>query len=494
MKWNPITRRHFLQGLGASLALPLMPSLLSRAEAQTLPLSTKRFIAVGFENGVWPAYWYPTIDTATMPYTAATSYGYRSMALSSIAGPISEVIRDNYSAILGTAYTHNFSGTIRNDMNLVRGMDGMMPALGHRAGFMLGANADNLDIEDKKGPTIDQILAQSPKVYSRLPARRLLLCKADGGAEFSYTYDPITKTMQPGGSIFSPAEVFDRLFVRTDISQPTPRRAKKIVDLVLEDYRRVKNSSRISRDDFNQLDNHMTQLSQLQASFQTLACSGGTRPQDNFTLDEMSARIKRHMDLIAIAIKCGITQVAVLGLNGMVDHNVYGFLGTTSTYHDLTHAGHDSAICKKVTQFFAAHLPYLYNQLLEQEGTSGSRYIDNTLIYYGSHMARDHHQRDMPVILMGGKNFVNQGRYIDYRQQDAIYNGEKAGRNYSQLLVSIFAAMGLQPTDYQYPGVADGWGTDRLGYDYFASKLASIGQNTSFRTSRSSVLPGLLKV
>jgi len=36
MKYNRLNRRHFLQGVGATMTLPFLPSLLSRAEAQTL--------------------------------------------------------------------------------------------------------------------------------------------------------------------------------------------------------------------------------------------------------------------------------------------------------------------------------------------------------------------------------------------------------------------------------------------------------------------------
>jgi hypothetical protein len=38
MRYDRLSRRHFLQGLGASLTLSLLPSLMGRAEAQTMTL------------------------------------------------------------------------------------------------------------------------------------------------------------------------------------------------------------------------------------------------------------------------------------------------------------------------------------------------------------------------------------------------------------------------------------------------------------------------
>src|SRR5690349_19783594 len=58
MKWNPLTRRHFLQGAAASLSLPLLESLFpEKVWAQLISAGTqKNFIAVPAWNGMFRMY------------------------------------------------------------------------------------------------------------------------------------------------------------------------------------------------------------------------------------------------------------------------------------------------------------------------------------------------------------------------------------------------------------------------------------------------------
>ena len=52
MKWCTISRRHFLQGLGkASLALPLLPSLLPREARAQVGGAPKRLVLMRSING-----------------------------------------------------------------------------------------------------------------------------------------------------------------------------------------------------------------------------------------------------------------------------------------------------------------------------------------------------------------------------------------------------------------------------------------------------------
>ena len=53
MRYQPINRRHFLQGVGCSLALPFLPSLASRADAAPFA-GPKFFLALGTRHGGVP--------------------------------------------------------------------------------------------------------------------------------------------------------------------------------------------------------------------------------------------------------------------------------------------------------------------------------------------------------------------------------------------------------------------------------------------------------
>src|SRR5688572_22951058 len=53
MKWDPLSRRHLLQGVGASLALPLLPSLLSKSATAQTAAPQKTFIGFQAMNGLY---------------------------------------------------------------------------------------------------------------------------------------------------------------------------------------------------------------------------------------------------------------------------------------------------------------------------------------------------------------------------------------------------------------------------------------------------------
>jgi hypothetical protein len=69
MLYDRLSRRHFLQGLGASLTLPLLPSLMGRAEAQTMTLP--RFFVTTWvgHGGISTENAYPLDATSTLTDT-----------------------------------------------------------------------------------------------------------------------------------------------------------------------------------------------------------------------------------------------------------------------------------------------------------------------------------------------------------------------------------------------------------------------------------------
>src|SRR5262245_2242604 len=86
MKWNPITRRHFLEGPGkAALILPFLPSLLPRsAKAQTTPRQ-KSFIGIPLFNGMFFSFNNDAAQAATTPsyYMPA----YKNMQKAAVTSP-----------------------------------------------------------------------------------------------------------------------------------------------------------------------------------------------------------------------------------------------------------------------------------------------------------------------------------------------------------------------------------------------------------------------
>ena len=122
MRWDSLSRRHLLQGLGASLALPLLPSLLSRsAFAQIAPQKT--FVGVLAQNGMFRMYGpqsvlmpptpldYPTYATrGFIPTDIAGRHRVHAQSLQTLAtsngGQISDLIDSSFAPVLGKGCTY----------------------------------------------------------------------------------------------------------------------------------------------------------------------------------------------------------------------------------------------------------------------------------------------------------------------------------------------------------------------------------------------------
>lgn len=493
MKYNPITRRQFLVGSGGFLlSIPVLPSLLPKAYAATT--AGKRFICLGYDNGRWRDHWYPNATEAAKLQPVASVQYMREMLLSNISGDISQVFSGP-----------QFAGSIRDKMILPRGLEGIWLNLqGHQTSTILAGNlgagqaAGGSEVwESKLGPSADYIMAKNaksnpnaanPKSYVNLGVKR--------SWEMSFRYDVANNKQIPIPREISPLNAFNALFTNITGGTPPPpnSRNQKVVDLVLENYRKVAGSTKIAKEEKILLEDHMQSLSELQAQIiastppaapecvKPSAPGGSAANGDSFGMDRVN---QQNVDIMIAAVKCGIVNIGTIMLAEAVDDTVFRNLNITGNWHGTySHATMNSNEILKITQFMAGFFGRMINGLnVPEPGTNGT-YLDNSLVMLGNAMGNgtEHGYNDMPVILagsLGGK--LRTGRYIDYRNGT---NANSAGRNYCAFLAMLLTAMGLSPADYQQPNVAAGFGSDTTG--------AYTNPNPAAHTRDRGVLPGIL--
>ena len=101
MIYGRISRRYFLQGLGTSLMIPFLPSVMNKAYAAGFPV---RYVQMFTPYGNPGGYYFP----ATTAFTQTAS-GIYTAPLAGIAGDLSPM------------FGASFSG-LKNKMSLVRGL------------------------------------------------------------------------------------------------------------------------------------------------------------------------------------------------------------------------------------------------------------------------------------------------------------------------------------------------------------------------------------
>lgn len=511
MKWDQQSRRQFLVGLAkTAVMLPVLPSLLTPEQAKAANNPVRRFVGLANCNGRWHGDWFPSLAASAMTSVGAeTPGGYREVLLKDLSGPISHVFQNSYSFNNGALTSAGFTGAIRENMNIIRGLDGLWPnPEGHQMSIVFGGNLGiRPDYEKRPGSSIDQVLAYSHKVYPTAPRRRVLNLGVSSG--MSLLYNSTTQTSAVVSSIQNPADVFQLLFPS---SGTVGVNRSKVVDRVKEAYDSLKASSRISKSDRLQLEEHFTSLSEMESSLSAFSCIGAPTSQVSIGFKSMSTRaeyLKAQIKLITLAIKCGMTNIATLQMSRMTDDDWYSNLGTMpNQFHSMSHTTMGYPEIREISRFFASQLVHFYDELSVEEGSSGKSYLDSTLVMWGNSMGdgKSHSYKDLPVILLGGKEMLRTGLFIDYSRQGestALLNGTRydkndhriyAGRNYLQLLALVLRAMGLSDADYNYPGVATGFGTDSIGYSGDPHLLWAQKNNVdiTWRTNRG-ILPGLLK-
>ncbi len=498
LKYSKSNRRTFLQGsLGFSLAIPFLPSLLIE-KTNAAPFSNPaRFLAFTYSHGgVYNGNFYP-------PSLAEGSHFTESLIHSGNSTLPSHIIRH------GTL--SNFRSTIDgqlklsqvmseklnpflNEMNILRGLDIPLYA-GHHYGMALGSiyNMVNGSKEGLKNmPTIDQILAYNPKFYPSVPAFRSI---NTGNLSYSLTNpsnldSPVLRTPIEANSI--PRRLFDQLFG----TNSNFRAELKVVDRVLESYRKLRSHSRISAADKVKLEKAMNDYSELETRLNLYkryseddSFQGSVGAPEQFTTNrsydvrnnptEKIEYVRDMAKIFALAFKTNATKI--------ITHSIGTYLNTLNSdmdWHGHAHDFHNKQgeLISHARNTLDTFVVTLLEELSSEE-SNGNTYLDNTLIYMMPENSMTHSNYNNHILTWGGANLgIKTGRYIDYSNREngdiihseydnnrqRLYNDNMNRRGLLQnsLWVSIFQAMGLNQSDYEIisrKGETRGWG------DYFGT-------------------------
>lgn len=448
MKYNPITRRMFLQGAGGyALAIPFLSSLAPQAHAQSAPAT--RFAMVLGKYGRDMSQWYPNVAEAQFQI----SNGIRNIPFSQLPRPLSHCLNTGFDPIL-------------SKMSLVRGLDCLSTQGNHNSSVPTTGSSVKPDTSVGFGYSIDCVLEESSKFYSSVPSVGALRVCPDVSApwhefaSFSYT----SKTVH--GQMITPEwnalNVYNSLLNPTSVQTANSRRARlrSVTNFVMENFKQTMNSRTIASEDKMRLDNYMGLLSDThnQISVALKSCGGVSAPGTPST-KVLSDFHKAMMKMEVAALACGVTKITMHSIAHNADildpmWHQYAH-GGENTIDPSTGRSYLSAYCRWNMDLVAFFLNEM-NQIQEGDGTL----LDNTLFIYGNEDGTGSHEHfDLPVIVAGGKGKLKLGHYIDYRQRPFIPLMQRqkqvinVGRPYNSMLVTAFQALGLGPADYQKFGM-----------------------------------------
>lgn len=495
MKYDKMTRRFFLQSsAGYIVSIPFLGSLLSKEllAQSTTAGSGANFVAFYWDDGSIQDYFYP-----------------RNLNMTQLQANVKR------AALSGNIISEHIGSKLSSHKDQLLVLEGI-DQLWHGT----HCNHSFLTCHREAGafPSIDQIMAWNAKVYPQEPVSRsvniitLPMENSSGyywrGTEtISYVQKSNlinnTKAITNGSFAVAasndPQYLFKLMFSK--INPPSggdidPNfKKKKLVDFVLEDFKRVMNNRRISSQDKIQLDRHLNLLSETQDQLnlgapQPVNCQAPDISQIQVakTMGEYKNSVQNLTRLLAAALGCGLTKVGTIMLTDENSDSAANFqhVGLNTSFHEVAHNQNVDGY-KRVINYFCDSVAEFMSELKNYSTPTGDNLLDTTISYMGSTMGNGsyHDVINLPTILAGGKKFLNSGYYIDYRNDAGLKRGNSVwGRPQNDLMITLMRAMGLSSSDYELVA-GQGFG-DYRNYEIYQSLY-----NGS--SSKDQILPFVLK-
>ena len=399
-----LPRRTVLRGLGATVALPFLDSMVPAFQATRLSAANpvKRFGAVYLGMGM------------NMPlYTPAT---VGALTTTPALDPIM-AFKDRLTVIGGLDMKNadtSSDGTGQHSRIGVCWLTGLRPR-----------KTEGADL--RAGVSLDQIMAKELGRETQLSSLELAVEAPEllGSCEFGYTcaYTSTLAWKTPNTPLpaeVNPRAVFERMF---GVGESTDTRARlaqnarnrSILDSITADmkgiYSRVGASDRVTLNQY--LDSVRDIEHRIQKADEQAAVELPLVEKPMGIPPSYADHAKLLFDLLALAYQTDLTRVATFMLVRELSLKTYPELGVPDPHHPLSHHQNQPDKLAKQAKLNVFHMQ-LFSHFLEKMAATpdgDGSLLDHTLLLFGSGMSDSnlHLPRNVPTIVVGGPSFGIKG-------------------------------------------------------------------------------------
>jgi hypothetical protein len=435
--WS-LSRRTFLRGLGACLAVPSLESLRpfqAGASAPPAALATTpsgaplRMAFVYFPNGAIQPNWWPTGEGRDFQFA-------RTMQ------PL-EKLRHEIQVMGGLDH-----------LNATPGPDGAGDHARASGTFLTGVRVRKTAGSDiLAGVSIDQLVARQVGHLTRFSSLELT-CDAvrksgncDSGYSCAYQYNlGWSSPTTPVAPEPNPRLVFERLFgagapgERAQSLALRREQQRSILDFVLDDAKALQ--KQLTQRDRDKLDQYLTNMRDIEQRIERAERFPETPDPSRPTPDGIPASYQEHVaimfDMMLLAFETDSTRVATFLLANEGSNRAFPEIDIPEGHHYLTHHQNKQDMIAKVAEIDAWYMAQFARFLEKLEATKdvdGQSLLHNSMIVYGSGNAdgNRHTHVNLPVVMAGaGGGMVTPGRFVKF-----------GGVPMSNLLLSMADRMGV---------------------------------------------------
>jgi Protein of unknown function (DUF1552) len=421
-----LARRTFLHGMGVTLALPLLESMIPAATllGQTAAKSRTRLGAIYFPHGAIMPQWTPAAEGAGFELT-----------------PILQPLKPFYNQI-----------TVVSDLRHANAYGSGATANHNRsaAAFLSGAFAET-GAQPSLGITVDQIAAQKMGQDTPLPSLELTIEEPslNCGDGLSCSYRDTISWQGPHAPLpmqNNPQVVFERLFGDGNTAElRKTRRAQSIslLDSVVGEAATLQR--KLPASDRTRLDQYLSDVREIerrvQKAGQQLSDDLPVPPAPTGVPRDVEEHIKLMYDLQVLAWQAEITRISTFLMCKELSGTTYPKSGIRDPFHTLSHHSNVKDNIDRFALLNAYHVSlfgYFLEKLRATPDGDGTL-LDHSLVLYGSGMSdgNQHNHTDLPIIVAGGASGrLKGGRHLRHPKNTPMAN----------LLVAILDTLEI-PTD-----------------------------------------------
>ncbi len=387
-----LPRRTFLRGMGVTVALPLLDSMLpaQTAISKTAAKGAPRLGFVYIPHGAIMDQWTPATEGKGFAFTR-------------ILKPL-EPFADQVNVVSGLGHRAADSTAVHS-LSPTTWLSGVRPKPTQGQDAYAGVTADQIAAQQIGQDTMLPSLELATEDHSGL----IGACDRDYGCIYMNTLSWRTHTT-PMPMEINPRKVFERMFGQggssADRAQHT-QEERSILDAITQQAADLQRT--LGAQDRSTLSDYLDDVREIERRIQK-----GGEEQGATDLPDAPAGIpfnfEQHInlmyDLLALAYRANVTRVASFMVAREVSNRTYPQIGVPDGHHATSHHQNKPDKIEKLVKIQMYHLT-LFARFLDKLRTTqdgDGSLLDHSILLYGSNMSNSnaHNHFPLPNLVIGG--------------------------------------------------------------------------------------------
>ena len=408
-----LSRRTFLQGAGATLALPFLESMVPALTARAATNSGSRLAFVYVPHGAIMDRWMPKTDGADFEFTP-------------ILKPL-EPFRQYVNVISGLGHKAADSTAVHS-LSPTTWLSGVRPKPTQGPDAFAGITADQVAAQKIGQDTLLPSMELATEDHSGLIGE----CDRDYGCIYMNTLSWRTPTT-PLPMEINPRKVFERMFGQG--SDAAERIAHKQQDRsILDGFMRQASDlqKKLGPRDKSTVNDYLESVREIERRIQK---TGIEQTNPDVAVPASPAGIpysyEEHLklmyDLAVLSFQANITRVMTFMVAREISNRTYPQVGVPDGHHAISHHQNRADKMDKNVKIQTYHIS-LFSQFVEKMRTTrdgDASLLDQSVILYGSNMSNSnaHNHFPLPNLVLGGASGRLKGnRHLRYPDHTPMTN------------------------------------------------------------------------